>query len=211
MLHPAALAAAGLLLVLRRAPLFGLGCLAAAGVAGTLPAAVVGAFIGYDNGGDRTVPSIVLAAIVLCVALGVAAALVARRVPGVRLQPEALARPARLLVTALALTGAAALFFNAIRLTLHGDEGSAWFRVPFFWYAVPTLVLPLAVAFTGPAGVRNGLRLGWLAAAVPFHVLFFAGAVQFYVNYTYAGLIAYAIVLPLLAAATLWRPPPSSA
>jgi hypothetical protein len=205
----AALATAGLLLVLHRAALFGLGCVAAAGTAATLPAVVLACYVGYDVDGDRTAWSIVLAALVLCVAIGVAAALVARRIRGVRLHPTALATRPRLLVTALAFIGAAALFLNAVRFTLHDDDSSAWFRLPFFWYAVPALVLPLVVAFAVPAGVRDGLRLGWLAAAVPFHVLFIAGAVMIPVGFTYAGLIAYAVVLPVLAAATFWRPAPA--
>jgi hypothetical protein len=72
---------------------------------------------------------------------------------------------------------------------------------------LPALVLPLVVAFAVPASVRVGLRLGWVAAAVPFHVLFFVTAVRVdSTNYTYAGLIAYAVLLPVLVAATFWRP-----
>ena len=63
------------------------------------------------------------------------------------------------------------------------------------------------VAFAEPADVRAGLHR-MVAAAVPFHVFFLSTAVRVdSTNYTYAGLIAYAVLLPVLIAATFWRPP----
>jgi hypothetical protein len=113
----------------------------------------------------------------------------------------------RRFVAAAAFVAAVALFLNALRFALHDIGWWTWLLPCFFWYPVPALVLPIVVVWAVPAGFRNGLRLGWVAAAVPFHVLFFAVVVTASVGFTYAGLIAYAVLLPVLIAATYWRPP----
>jgi lysylphosphatidylglycerol synthetase-like protein (DUF2156 family) len=182
---------------------------AATGLAATWPGAI---FLGLLQvvSDDRTAVLLVLAGILLCVVAGVAAARVARRTSVLGMRPSALALPARLLVVALALAGAAALLLNAVRFAGHDVGSWGWWEIPFFWYPVPALVLPLVVAFAVPAGTRDGLRLGWIAAAVPFHVLFFATAARVdSTSFTYAGLVAYAVLLPVLIAATFWRPPAS--
>jgi hypothetical protein len=155
------------------------------------------------------VEALVLVGLLLCIAAGAAAALIARRSAGFAVRPRDVALPARLFVVAVAFVAAAALFLNAVRFVLHDIGSWAWWAVPFFWYPVLALVLPLVVAFAVPPDVRSGLRIGWVAAAVPFHLVFFATAVRVdSTNYTYAGLVAYAVLLPVLIAATFWRPAP---
>ncbi len=203
--HPAVLVAGGLLVLLGRPRAVGLGLLAAAGAAATVPALLVVAGLDAGRLDELTPPALLLLAVLLlAVLVGVLAAVAAAR-SGARLARDGLSRPAALVTVAAGVLGSAALAKGAAAFTVNTDADWVWLVPPSWWYAVPALLVPLLGAAAAPDGLRWGLLVGWVFGAAGVHAAFFPTIAAADLTFRYTGLILFAATLPFVLAGTLLR------
>ncbi len=200
LLHPGLLAVAGVFVLRPGTRTLGLGLVAGAGAAATLPAVLVASAIQAHEVAERRWATLVLLGAALCVLAGALATVAAAGIPGAGLDRALLRRPAGLVLAAGALLGSLALVLGGQDFASGADSQSQWLISVCRWAAVPALVVPLLAGAAAPDRLRAAIVWGWVVAAAGFHVLLLQILTAQYMTFSYTGFVLHLPTLLLVLA-----------
>src|SRR4051812_24361480 len=203
LLHPGLLVVAGTFVLRPGTRMLGLGLVAGAGAAATLPVVLVGSAIQAHAVAERRWAALVLLGVVLCALAGALAAVAAAGISGAGLDRARLRRPAGLVIVAGALLGSLALVLGASTFAAAADSESSWLIPVCWWAAVPALVVPLLAGAALPDRLRAAAMWGWVLAAGGFHVLLLQTLTAQNITFSYTGFVLQLPTLLLELAGTL--------